>query len=102
MWSMTPTTPNPFSGRVRQTGSDAARVYRNLARQPSWAVRLFVILAAILALAGALVLIIPLIVLIGIIALFLAVRRRVLLWSAKLFGSRDGEGRKNVRVIERR
>ncbi len=108
--------PPPYHSRMSETapfhsvreraghaGSEAARVYRVCAAQPSWAVRLGATLAAVVVVLIALALIVPaILVFLAILALGAGVQTVRRGWN-RLTGasSRDAQGRRNVRIIVR-
>ncbi len=102
---------DPFQSARQRAGAsaaDAARVYRSLASQPSWAVRLGATLAALCVLGILLVLLVPAIVIflavLGVGIVTEKIRRVIPGLSARRGGAIERErdtGRKNVRVVVR-
>lgn len=93
---------NEARERVAQTGEDAARVFRSVASQPSWALKLGAVLAAFAIFGMLLVLIVPAIFIFLIVVLVGGLIERVTTTVRGWIGARDRHGRKNVRVIVRR
>lgn len=93
---------NEARERVARTGGDAARVFRSVASQPSWVLKLAAVLAAFAVIGMLIVLIVPAIVIFLVVILVGSLVEKAAAAFRSLVGARDREGRKNVRVIVRR